>query len=159
MGFVNRLLYRLTSSLPLRVIKEDERPYLERYYVGTLAGVRCYLHRFVGSDPDRGLHDHPWPWAASVVICGDYDEHLQHGVRRVRCFNWLRGHTFHRVVLPPGRREVWTLFLHRAVNTKAWGFRDESGVHVRMASGDNLREWWTVEPIGRLNAQRVPPDR
>jgi hypothetical protein len=156
---LNRLLFRLASSRPLRVIKEDDRPYLERYYLGTLLGVRCYLHRFVGSDPDRGLHDHPWPWAASLVLSGDYDEHLNDRVRRVRRWNWLRGDTFHRVVLPPERREVWTLFVHRALNTKPWGFRDDRGVRVRNASGDNLREWWTVEPIGRLNPQRVPADR
>lgn len=119
MNIVNRLLYRITGHLRLKVISDKGRPYLERYYLFTLLGVRFYLHRFVGSDPDRGLHDHPWPWAASIVLSGWYLEETrgfeQHAItralaelhgttgvvrRKVRWFNNLTGDSFHRVVLP-----------------------------------------------------------
>src|SRR5699024_2961405 len=34
-----------------------------------------YLHRFLRSDDDRALHDHPWPWA-TLILDGTYIEHL-----------------------------------------------------------------------------------
>lgn len=158
MAVMNRLLYRLAGNLPCRIISDNGHPYLERYYLFTLLGVRFYLHRFVGSDPDRGLHDHPWPWAGSVVLHGWYWEELRGkdalGMRsrRVRWFNWLTGDSFHRVVLPcalgdhepdsvmcggiPLRRPTcWTLFFHRAAYTKPWGF-------LRPIEGEHPMVWW-----------------
>lgn len=141
---MNRLLYRLAGNLPCRIISDNGQPYLERYYLFTLLGVRFYLHRFVGSDPDRGLHDHPWPWAGSVVLHGFYYEETRKGLHKVRWLNWLTGDSFHRVILPcahaypdmpcsqhvsygvshpaGGERPCWTLFFHRAAYTKPWGF-------------------------------------
>ncbi|WP_244260428.1 hypothetical protein [Burkholderia gladioli] len=58
---MRRVLYAISSRLPCRIIADGNKPYLERYYLATVFGVRFYLHRFVASDPDRGLHDHPWP--------------------------------------------------------------------------------------------------
>ncbi|MGL4233299.1 MAG: hypothetical protein ACRCWJ_18170 [Casimicrobium sp.] len=150
MSLTKRILYRLSSSRPLRVIDEDGRPYLERYFLFRAFGVRCYLHRFVGDDPARGLHDHPWPWALSIILAGWYREHRRDGVRIVRWFNWLNGDRFHRVTLPitytdclkdalrrsrSGRTLIigdadqhhndntcWSLFIHRDRATKPWGF-------------------------------------
>ena len=65
---MNRLLLWLTGFLPCRIISEGDQPYLERYYLMTLFGWRFYIHRFVASDPDRGLHDHPWPKAYSIIL-------------------------------------------------------------------------------------------
>jgi hypothetical protein len=154
---IRRLLYRWAGRRRLRVISDAGIPYLERYYLGTWAGVRCYLHRFVGSDPDRGLHDHPWPWAGSIVLAGYYREQLDHRTRTVRRFNWLWGSSFHRVLLPDSLTEVWTLFFHRAQNTKPWGFRAHGGGLVRTASGDNRRDWWLDAPLGEHHPERAPP--
>jgi hypothetical protein len=109
MSLTKRILYRLTNNRPLRVIDEDGRRYLERYFLFRVFGVRCYLHRFVGDDPGRGLHDHPWPWALSIILAGWYREHRRSGTRNVRWLNWLTGDTFHRVTLP---RNAWQT-LHR----------------------------------------------
>jgi hypothetical protein len=141
------LLYWLTGFLPCRIISDGDRPYLERYYLCTLFNVRFYLHRFVDSDPGRGLHDHPWPWAASIVLSGWYWEETRgfetnpaaqalaealgtkKGTirKKVRWLNWLTGDSFHRVVLPLDWSTLkpspcWTLFFHRATNVKPWGF-------------------------------------
>lgn len=98
---MNTQLYWLTSRLPCRIISDDGTPYLERYYLGTVFGVRFYLHRFVGSDPARGLHDHPWAWARSIVLSGWYFEERRDGKRhKVKWYNKLTGDTFHRVILP-----------------------------------------------------------
>lgn len=181
---INRLLYWIAGHRPCRIISDDGRPYLERYYLFTLLGVRFYLHRFVGSDPARGLHDHPWPWAGSIVLSGWYWEELrgteQHAVtralaelhgttgivrRRVRWFNWLTGDSFHRVVLPDGDRPCWTLFFHRAAYTKPWGFlRTISDEHVKIWVPHNHPKdgtgapgaWWNQVPIGNLEPRRLP---
>lgn len=114
-----KTLYKKVSALPLRIISENGRPYLERYYVTTLFGLyRVYVHRFVGSDPQRGWHDHPWSPAISVVLWGEYGEErakvnpevfAQRGraepavldieSRIVRWFNRLTHGVAHRVVI------------------------------------------------------------
>jgi hypothetical protein len=149
-------LYRWSGDRRLRVISDGGVPYLERYYLGTRFGIRCYLHRFVGSDPDRGLHDHPWSWAGSIVLAGFYQEQRDGGTRTIRRFNWLRGSTFHRVLLPESMSEVWTLFFHRAQNTKSWGFRPPGGAIIRIASGDNRRDWWLDAPLASDHPGRTP---
>lgn len=128
-------LFWLTQFLPCRIISDGEVPYLERYYLCTFLGLRFYLHRFVGSDPARGLHDHPWRKAYSLILSGWYWEETRSGTRKVRWFNSLTGDTFHRVVLPdyicfsnwPCHAErrtapCWTLFFHTAGDVKPWGF-------------------------------------
>lgn len=160
---VNRLLYSLAGNLPCRIISDNGKPYLERYYIGTLLGVRFYLHRFVGSDPDRGLHDHPWPWAGSVVLFRHYLEETRNGLRKVRWLNWLTGDSFHRVILDGG--PCWTLFFHRAAYTKPWGFlRPIEGEHPMVWWPHNHPkdgrgtpgEWWNEVPIGKLETRRAP---
>jgi hypothetical protein len=118
---INLLLW-ITARLPARIISDDGRPYLERYFVFHGLGIRIYLHRFVGSDPERGWHDHPWAWAASLVLAGSYLESRRDGLRHRRWGNVLSGDTFHRVILPTGERECWTLFVHSARDVKSWGF-------------------------------------
>lgn len=145
---MNGLLYWITGFLPTRFINDGNVRYLERYYLFTFLGWTFYLHRFVGSDPDRGLHDHPWSRAFSIILSGWYFEETRSGTSEVRWFNALTGDTFHRVVLPeywqvrtddyPLRwlldgefehhpelrvpQPCWTLFLHRTPNVKKWGF-------------------------------------
>lgn len=140
---MSRLLYWLTSFMPCRIISDGTAPYLQRYYIGTLFGWQFYLHQFVGSDPDRSLHDHPWSKAYSIILSSWYFEQTRSGTRKVRWFNSLTGDTFHRVVLPDiqtivrigggqsivgtphqGHRPqpCWTLFFHSAGNVKPWGF-------------------------------------
>lgn len=147
---MKRLLMAWSARLPCRLIKDGDTPYLERYYVGSPFGLRIYLHRFVASDPDRGMHDHPWQWALSIILSGWYYEERRDTLpgrpRMVRRLNWLRGDTFHRVLLPRDQAaitawgrpaeptddfgidserlpaECWSLFLHRVGHAKQWGF-------------------------------------
>jgi len=120
----NKLLYWLSGFMPCRLINDGDRPYLERYYVGTLLGWRFYLHRFVGSDPAGTLHDHPWSKAYSLILSGWYWEETRSGTRRVRWFNSLTGDTFHRVVLP--------------VLTPRWR-RQAVGILARCRRSDTIR--------------------
>jgi hypothetical protein len=174
---IESLLTRLTNRLPCRIIDgEQGEPYLERYYLAGLFGWHAYLHRFVDSDPDRGLHDHPWGRAVSLVLSGGYDEirfavpptHGSVGAaaakrldaaaepatrsRRIRPgrINLLRGSDYHRVVLRDGR-PAWTLFLH-GPRVKGWGFlrRGEYRPMARDATDFRHRDWWKQAPTGRM---------
>lgn len=152
---MSALLMWITSFLPARVISDNGHPYLERYYVATLFGIRFYLHRFVGSDPDRGVHDHPWAWARSIVLAGWYLEERRTGTRTVRWFNSLTGDTFHRIIKPEGMADVWTLFYHKAGDVKPWGFMRQFSEGVAIWSeylyGGKGKEtaWWLTAKKGR----------
>lgn len=113
----------LSDRLPARYIKHEGRPYLERYFLAHLFGLRVYLHHFVGSDPD-GMHDHPWRYSLSIILCGWYMEQRRDGWRVRAWLNWITGDTFHRVVLPEGSQGVWSIFIHGG-RVKPWGFLRE----------------------------------
>ena len=172
---MHKLLHWLSGFLPFREISDGDTPYLERYYLFTVLGWRFYLHQFVGSDPDRSLHDHPWSKAYSVILSGWYWEETRSGTRKVRWFNSLTGDTFHRVVLPvsvwrKGSMRIdkpdtcWTLFMHRAGNVKPWGFwrnidgRFSGGMyHDGSAAFEpytyqregSQKDWWLTAPTRR----------
>lgn len=158
MHLIETLLERLTNHLPCRIIDgESGEPYLERYYLAGLGGWHAYLHRFVDSDPDRGLHDHPWDLALSLILTGGYDElraapgndpPVQRRTRRPGGFNQLRGQDYHRILLRAGR-PAWTLFVH-GPRVKGWGFVRE-GIHQPMAASAadfRHRDWWRQAPKG-----------
>ena len=57
---------------PDRIIGDN---YLHRWYLTPRNRYfKIYLHKFVGSDDDRALHDHPW-WTLSILITGTLKEH------------------------------------------------------------------------------------
>jgi len=124
-----KFLYWFTGKLKCRIISSDGSPYLERYYLCTIFGLRFFIHRFVASDPDRGLHDHPWKWALSLILSGGYTElKIRKGFASYLCsfkrkpgrFNYISGNTFHRVLLNQ-KQEAWSLFAH-GERIKDWGF-------------------------------------
>lgn len=105
-------------------------------------GSRCvFLHRFLRSDGDAALHDHPWPFV-SVILFGGYWEHTAdrsgrvsrrwYGPGRVLCRSASHRH---RVELPAGR-DCWTL-VFRGVKAKSWSF-------------------FCLDAIGRLTGKAVP---
>lgn len=102
-------------------------PYLLRWYLIPRNPVfNVYLHKFMRSDDDRALHDHPWP-NASFLLLGSYIEHrilaggvhsrrvLRAGQWRIR---WL-GRVAHRIELYDG--PCWTLFI-TGPRYRKWGF-------------------------------------
>lgn len=132
------MLYRWTGLRRTRLIRKGESPYLERYHLLS-PGPRgewtlsAYLHRFVRADGDEALHDHPWPWACSVVLCGGYYEERLRRIdpsdreplavetrwRRPGSISLIRRGDFHRIA--EVRPETWTLFVHGAWAYR-WGF-------------------------------------
>lgn len=155
--FVDKLVrafcFWLAKRLPQRIISRDDgAPYLERYYLcGEAGGLKyfpegqqamrwwqkaltwlpcIYLHRFVASDSDVELHNHPWT-AASLILSGGYIEerrvprpHPHKDAIETKPFmpwsvNRLYADTFHRVLLVGG--DCWTL-IKVGEKVQTWGF-------------------------------------
>lgn len=125
--FANWLIERATRRPPDFVIGGAERPYLLRWWLIPRNPVfNVYLHRFLRSDDDRALHDHPWA-NCSVLLRGAYTEHtiaaggiehrqvLQAGAVRLR----PSGRFAHRIELHDG--PCWTLFI-TGPRYRQWGF-------------------------------------
>lgn len=108
--------------------------------------VNVYLHRFMRSDDDRALHDHPWA-NISLLLEGSYMEHVfqekPKGVTNGHEYNvpetWIKMHTAggwgglsmrsaetaHRIELfkdKQGKEQpVWSLFI-TGRKERSWGF-------------------------------------
>lgn len=175
---MQRLLFWLTGFMRCRLInggdgsREDRRPYLERYFLATLFGCFAYIHRFVDSDPDIGLHDHPFAWSFSLILSGSYVEVTLHGfsahgfiikTRRFRScmLNLIGPYMVHRVVADRG--EAWTLFVH-GPRIKSWGFLRPAGEYLQFtkkdsSSGEGPSLWYKEAPSGRYSAREPRPPR
>ena len=158
MSLLSQILYRISALFRCRIINgPDQQPYLERYHLLRLPfGYRFYLHRFVASDPGRGLHNHPWRRAFSIVLAGSYEEVRMLGAdnnnaiirRKIRSgnFNWIKGGIFHRINLIDDR-ECWTLFVH-GPSSQSWGFLQPRNYsyafhdHEEIVRQCSNPEWW-----------------
>lgn len=121
----------------LKVIHNcDGDPYLYRWYLLRTPWVALFLHRFVRSDEDRALHDHPWAFLV-IPIWRGYVEHNDKGQRRVwplLGIRFRRATYRHRVQLIHGR-PAWSLFF-RFREHRTWGFWP-GGRFI------DWRSWWT----------------
>lgn len=153
---IARFLFWLTAHRPARLIKLDGQPYLERYYAGSLFGFYFYLHRFVRSDGERHVHDHPWNSAMSLVLTGHYVEVQGRVADRIhlrsRIISWFNRitrkpgkHTVHRIAATEA--ETWTLFFHSEWQ-HGWGFYDVNvdGTYTYTPYKiDRARRYWWLD--------------
>ncbi len=158
------------------IIGDREDPYLLRWHViPRNKWFNIYLHKFLKSDDDRALHDHPWSFNASILLKGTYMEHTEKGVKRRRRFlPYIRvGKAPHRVELERsydyaqyGSRasEVlepcWTLFITGRV-VREWGFYCPSGwkhwqAYVKRRPGGNEAGVGCGEPESTAPIQTRP---
>lgn len=169
MSLLNRILFRLSAYCRCRVITgPDRQPYLERYHLMRLPfGYRAYLHRFVASDPGRGLHNHPWRHALSLVLCGSYretrmrDAHANNSLysRRMASgrLNFISGSVFHRINIDENS-ECWSLFIH-GPKAKTWGFLQQRKYydHNQVVDQSSNPLWWKqAERPVRCPQMRLP---
>lgn len=92
---------RLVSGKPHFVIGGVANPYMLRWFlIPRNHYLNVYMHRFMRSDDDRALHDHPW-WFVSILIRGGYIEHREddYRVRTAPSIAFRRAETAHRVEL------------------------------------------------------------
>ncbi len=156
------MLRSIATLRPYLLIAPKGVPYLRRWYLtptrkgrfakwwrNHLPGV--FLHCFVASDPDRGWHSHPWHWASSLILRGEYFESrpLQWSSARsplprevwrhhaVGSINRIRRGDFHKVKLVSP--VVWTLFVVGPLHGDEWAFMSEAGTitpHGTATPGD-----------------------
>lgn len=162
-------LFNVSAGLRMRYINLGPLRYVERYLVEATEERYTYLHRFVADDGDRGLHDHAWYHAMSVVLAGGYREkrfELNRGpVREIQFVdlkpgdtNHLGEHIAHQIISV--KPETWTLFTHTPwIPNSDWGFYelDDEGnwtFHPSATGGSN-RGWLTSGPRGS-EVDRLP---
>jgi hypothetical protein len=101
--------------------------------------LNIYLHKFVGSDTCRSMHDHPWA-SLSFILKGCYVEYtpLNKFGRLCACEGdllWRGSEHIHRIELPYG--PCWTLFV-TGPKVREWGFNTPGGwVHWKKYKSDN----------------------
>lgn len=119
--------HRVADSRPPDfIVGGREDPYMFRWYLIPRNSFFCiYLHKFLRSDDDRALHDHPW-LNVSWLLEGTYTEHtiaaggIQHReVLKAGSLKFRRAKAAHRVELHAG--ECWSLFVRGPV-IRRWGF-------------------------------------
>ena len=164
---MKKILFNFSANLPIRFINRtpNER-YLERYYLGKLFGFTAYLHRFVSPDGDEEVHDHPWNFALSLILCGGYREERMQRLcidqgwvsvfKQMKPWrlNLIKGIDFHRI--RETKAETWTLFIHRPT-VKPWGFlrRVKGGTNYHQPFDIKATKGWYLDaPLAR-NTNRV----
>jgi hypothetical protein len=137
MTFLSKFLLNTLDRLGRKRIvtdRQDNEPYLERYYVFLRDRKRfpfnVFLHKFLKSDPDD-VHDHPWPYA-TLILKGGYYEWVpgfnDDGVKTCEVRHWRGpGHfrlcsanSYHRIELKEGI-DCWTMFMP-GPQRREWGF-------------------------------------
>lgn len=69
-------LRRFFHRPPDVVLGELTNPYMLRWWViPRNPYLNIYLHKFLRSDDDRALHDHPWA-SMSILLSGQYNEEM-----------------------------------------------------------------------------------
>lgn len=126
------------------IVNCDRDPYLHRWYVLRTERLGVFVHKFVRSDEDRALHDHPWCFFV-LPLWGGYIEHSDEqflGEARIPTKRrvWpiisarYRTTTFrHRVELINGRPS-WSIFI-RFSKKREWGFWLKEGFVL-------WNKWW-----------------
>lgn len=113
---------------PDKIIGGKDDPYLLRWYIiPRNRFFNIYLHRFLHSDDDRALHDHPW-FNVSFVLRGIFLEHRngRADVRKAGDLIFRTGRTAHRIELFRRSGDVWTLFITGPMY-RSWGFHCPQG--------------------------------
>lgn len=126
-----RMLRIEAKRRPDFIIGKPGDDYLRRWFViPRNRFFNVYLHRFIRSDDDRALHDHPWV-NMSLLLIGQYVEHTipQGGIQLRRLYKAgdlkFRGPRYaHRVELTDG--PCLSLFI-TGPRVREWGFHCPAG--------------------------------
>jgi hypothetical protein len=154
MNWLKKKLEAIMTTKPdLTITNGEERPYLHRWWlIPRNPFFNIYLHRFLRSDYDDALHDHPWLFNASLLVEGSYREWIPEkelleigGTLLQACqypdyrdlkegtFKFRWGKAPHRVELNHG--PVTTIFF-TGPRVREWGFYCRSAwLHWRVFLG------------------------
>lgn len=109
------------------VIGDQDGPLMIRWVLFRCAAWGLYVHKFLRSDHERALHDHPWPFIAIILKGGYVEVHDQTidgrevwvprypGAVLLRPAEWR-----HRIMIPVGKTS-WSLVIVGR-RQRQWGF-------------------------------------
>jgi hypothetical protein len=150
-------LRRLVSGAPHQIIGPANNPYLFRWYViPKNPWLKVYVHKFMRSDDERALHDHPWSFV-SVILRGGYVEVSETADYKTtmlcrtslfdlrspfwrRCIAYRPAIYRHQVKLPIEsgvEQSCWTLII-TGPHVRTWGF----WCPARGTRGERIGEWF-----------------
>lgn len=95
----------------------------------------CFFHKFLRSDEDRALHNHPWDFIVIPVWRGYYEHNLK-GKKRVWPFisaRFRKKEYVHRVELI-NEKPAYSIFI-RFRREQIWGFLIDGKIQ-------KFNEWW-----------------
>lgn len=122
MNLLERILDRFFER---KVIVNCARePYLFRWYLIRTKRLGLFVHKFVRSDEDRALHDHPWSFLV-IPLWGGYVEHSDRLIltkrgRQRAMREFVLNPDFLEMILSqrePVKRRVWPLISTRYRDT------------------------------------------
>ncbi len=106
----------------------DDELYLTRLNIFQTPWFSVKLHWIHRPDPDRDLHDHPWPFV-SFVLRGRYEEYESKDPknkpgkwRAINWFNYKNTKTAHRISYA---RDGTMTLIFAGPRSKSWGFFNE----------------------------------
>lgn len=145
-GIIHRLLDRLLKKR--EIINCDRDIYLHRWFLIRNKWIGVYVHKFVRSDEDRALHDHPW----SFLVVPIWRGYIEHGERK-----WMDGQigkpVARRVYPIIGTRFRKATYRHRVEllwDEKEWRPKPSWSLFFRFTK---FREWgfWPKEGFVKWN--------
>lgn len=106
---------------------EGGLPLLIRWKILAIGFAGIYLHKFLRSDYERALHDHPWGFLSLILAGGYQEEHDNNPERTKETISHGPGSLLyrppkwrHRVILFP-KTPAWTIVIV-GPRVRAWGF-------------------------------------
>lgn len=150
---MEKFLMWLTESMPARAIDLDGNYYIERYSVLKVGKLHVMLHRYLGCDGDREVHDHPWRWCLGIPLINGYTEERVIGFcpdsgwisKMVDIsfwrWNFINPMRFHKI--SHVEKGTWTLFITYD-RFKSWSFASQP---ITMAGSIVLRQPYNTKAV------------
>jgi hypothetical protein len=118
------------------IIGGTDHPYLLRWWViPRNRFLNVYLHKFLRSDEERALHDHPWP-SISILLRGGFYEHHPEGHPTL--------HLAPEII----RRDAITAHRTQLLERLPWASTDPVPPVTLFITGPKCREWGFLCPQG-----------
>ncbi len=171
-----KFLQFVMDKRPTKVYQVDGEHLFYRSYLFKFCGWVVYLHHYLRSDPDKGLHNHPFV-AYAWILAGGYEEERiisfnEDGVVLSKRFlhpgsiNKIDQHVFHRLKLEKVKTRhgyvqptSWSLFVAKYIENQSWGFlKPYDSIHPdklhyfifsQAGTAEIDHDWWKTAPKGK----------